>query len=379
MRARFWILLLLGLPIAGALGYLAAERAAPPVAPAPASGAVTAREPAPRLPEHERPETPRPAVPAPGDAERTHAEFEAARADRSDGAPERLRLAYVHWVVADPSAALAHAGELPEDERHALVAAGLTLLAQDRPEEALEALGNVDGDFTPYLADALGEIARKDPRRALEWLEKNRERDPNGDLAGAIIPSLAGADLSRAAQLVESLGDRAPEAAVQAVAAEYARRDPARAYAWAGEMAAARHDDPAEGRRAVSAALVAEDPGRATQVLAGATDPAVRASLIAEISQQRGQQDLNGAWDWLGQFKDEPSYGENARGLLSRWTYTQPQAVADLLPAVTDPELQASAARELAKAWQQQDPVRYGAWVATLPPGPLKAAATEER
>jgi hypothetical protein len=126
----------------------------------------------------------------------------------------------------------------------------------------------------------------------------------------------------------------------------------------------------------VSAAVVAADPARAAQFLAGATDPAVRGSLIAEISQQRGQQDLRGAWDWLGQFKDEPSYGANARGLLSRWSYTKPQDVANLLPTVTDPELQAAAAKELASTWQQQDPARYGAWVASLPPGPLKTAAT---
>jgi len=163
---------------------------------------------------------------------------------------------------------------------------------------------------------------------------------------------------------------------VQAVAAEYARRDPARAYAWAAEMAAARHDDPAEGLHAVSASLVAADPARAAQFLAGSSDPAVRGSLIAEISQQRGEQDLPGAWRWLDQFKDEPSYGANARSLLSRWSYAKPQEVADLLQSVTDPELQTAAARELASSWQQQDPARYGAWVASLPPGPLKTAAS---
>ena len=377
MKARFWILLLVGLPLAGALGYLAAERAAPPAAAqartATAPQSVTAPQPGVPVPEH------REAVPAPHgptSAQTARAEFEAALSDRSDGASDRLRLAYVHWLLEDPAAALARADELPAGERHEVVAAGLTLFAHERPDQALRYLSTLDGDYTPYLAGALGEVAKTDARRALEWVEQNQARDPNGDLYGAVIPALAKVDLSRAAHAVESLGERAPENAFQAVAAEYARRDPARAYTWASEMAAARHDDPAASLRAVSTAVVTADPAGAAQLLSRTADPAVRASLIGEISQQRGEKDLPGAWQWLGQFKDDPSYDANARELLSRWSYTKPQDVANLLPAVADPELQASAAKQLAGIWQQQDPVRYGAWVGSLPAGPIKSAAT---
>ncbi|MET0335295.1 MAG: hypothetical protein ABW190_13565 [Rhizobacter sp.] len=105
------------------------------------------------------------------------------------------------------------------------------------------------------------------------------------------------------------------------------------------------------------------------------TDPQRRSELIREITAQKAQEDLGGAWTWLTQHRADPGYAENARNLLYQWSYARPEHVATLLPQLASGEAQAAAAQQLAQLWNKKDPHAYHAWVASLPDGPLKAAA----
>jgi hypothetical protein len=109
--------------------------------------------------------------------------------------------------------------------------------------------------------------------------------------------------------------------------------------------------------------------------LARTRDPQHKSELIREIAAQKAQDDLGGAWTWLTQHRADPGYAENARNLLFQWSYARPEHVAALLPQVHSGEAQAAAAQQLAQLWNKKDPHAYHAWVATLPEGPLKAAA----
>ena len=104
-------------------------------------------------------------------------------------------------------------------------------------------------------------------------------------------------------------------------------------------------------------------------------DPQRKSELIREIAAQKAQDDLGGAWTWLTQHRADPGYAENVRNLLFQWSYAKPEHVATLLPQVASGEAQTAAAQQLAQLWNKKDPHAYRAWVASLPEGPLKAAA----
>jgi hypothetical protein len=123
----------------------------------------------------------------------------------------------------------------------------------------------------------------------------------------------------------------------------------------------------AEGRLAALQAAQAS--------LAIERDPQRKSELIREIAAQKAQDDLGGAWTWLTQHRADPGYAENARNLLYQWSYARPEHVATLLPQVASGEAQTAAAQQLAQLWNKKDPHAYHAWVASLPEGPLKAAA----
>ena len=109
--------------------------------------------------------------------------------------------------------------------------------------------------------------------------------------------------------------------------------------------------------------------------LARTADPQQKTELIREITALKAQEDLGSAWGWLTQHRSDPAYAESARNLLYQWSYARPEHVATLLPDVASGEAQAAAAQQLAQLWNKKDPPAYHGWVASLPEGPLKAAA----
>jgi len=119
----------------------------------------------------------------------------------------------------------------------------------------------------------------------------------------------------------------------------------------------------------------AQTLGTALGTLARTADPQHKTELIREITALKAQDDLGGAWSWLAQHRADPGYAENARNLLFQWSYAKPEHVATLLPQVASGEAQIAAAQQLAQLWNKKDPHAYHAWVASLPEGPLKAAA----
>jgi hypothetical protein len=179
----------------------------------------------------------------------------------------------------------------------------------------------------------------------------------------------------------------APEPKAAPAAAVVARTpEPARAVApivtpVACTPAPAQPADAEEDKAALLRAerAAAEEQRQARQAaqdaLALERDPQRKSELIREIVAHKAQDDLGTAWTWLLQHRADPGYAENARNLLYQWSYARPEHVAALLPQVASGEAQAAAAQQLAQLWNKKDPHAYQAWVASLPEGPLKAAA----
>lgn len=292
---------------------------------------------------------------------------------------DRLRTAFARWLLAAPEDALAHAARIPAEDRRQVLTAALATLAQQRPDAFERHAAGLAHDGID-LADVVGALAEADAGRALDWVRRHPALDRDGRLSAAMLPALVRANPASAAGAVAALGNRAAPALIQQVAAAYAHSDPAQAYAWVRQAGAGRTDvTPARLLDAVSASLAAADPDAAEQFMYRTTDADVRASLLGELAQRKGQDDVGTAWDWLGRHVGDPGYADAAQNLLYRWSWTRPEAVAHILPRVQDATVQADAAAHLTQMWRRKDPAAYETWLASLPPGPLRTAALAAR
>ena len=292
-----------------------------------------------------------------------------------------LQAAFTRWVLQAPVPALASIERLPAEERQPVVAHALAMLAQQRPEQFLTYANALSDNYTTYMAAAMGLLAESNPQLALALVQRNRERaDPHGVIMNALLPGMIRSDLALAAETVAAMQDRASIAHIQQVAAAYAQHDPQQAYDWVNRVLAKRTDiAPAQVLNDITASLVAGNPTAAANYLARSTDPVIRKSLLGEIAMQKGQEDLDAAWTWLNEYQADEHYGETALNLLYRWSYSRPEEVAKILPTVTDVQVQGAVATHLARFWQKKDPTGYQAWLASLPPGPVRDTALEQQ
>lgn len=292
-----------------------------------------------------------------------------------------LQAAFGRWVLQAPLAALASLERIPAEERQQVVAHALAQLAQHRPEQFLTYANGISDNYTTYMAGAMGLLADSNPQLALALVNRNQDRaDPHGVIINAVLPGLIRNDLALAAETVAAMKDRATIAHIQQVATAYAQRDPKQAFAWVNQVLVSRTDiAPEQILNDITGSLVAGNPAEAANYLAGTTDPLIRKSLMGEIANQKGQEDLASAWRWLDEHKADAHYGETALNLLYRWSYTKPQEVAKILPTVTDAQVQSAAATHLSRFWQKKDPAGYQAWVASLPPGAIRDTALEQQ
>lgn len=306
--------------------------------------------------------------------------FEAAlRLPPGEARTAALQAAFSRWMVDAPAEASAHVGSIPMEDRRAVVTAALAALARSAPGSVSRYAGLL-GDGSADLAAVIAAIAERDPALALDWVRQHPHLDAKGVLTAAALPGLIERDVTLAARTVAGMGEHAPVALIQQVAAAYARHDPARAYEWAARMAGGRDDlTPARLTNDISASLAARDPIAAAEFMSRTDDPTIRTSLMSELAIRKGQDDLGEAWRWLGQHGGDPAHAEAAQNLLYRWSYTKPEEVARILPDVQDAAVQATATAHLTQFWMKKDPGAYERWVASLPPGQLRAYALAAR
>ncbi len=306
------------------------------------------------------------------------ASFEAAlQQPAGENKTRTLQSAFTGWVLEAPGEALAHMDSIPAEERQTIVANALAALAQQRPDKFASYSKAIGQETGTVIAATLGAMSESNPTEALAWIAQYPNLDEKGELTAVVLPGLIRTNVALAAQTVASMTDRAPVALIQQVAVSYAQHDPAQAYQWVNQVIQERSDaSPTQLLNQVSSSLAASNPAEATKYLNRTDDPAIRQSLMSEIAIRHGQESLTTAWNWLSQYNSDPQYAEAAQNLLYRWSYTKPEEVARILPTLNNQELQAAAGTRLSVFWQQRDQASYQAWLASLPPGSLKQAAT---
>lgn len=289
-----------------------------------------------------------------------------------------MRGAFIRWVLQAPEEALAHIDQIPQEDRQHLTATAIAALAEQQPDKFQRYATLLGKDTGAILAASLGALAAKRPAEALDWIRQNPSLDENGALTAAVVPELLRADVGLAARVVASMKGEAPVALIQQVAATYGKQDPEQAYRWVGEIIRDKPDaSPSQVLNEVSSTLAAQDMSKAIDYMNRASDAEIRKSLMSEIAVTKSQDDLGAAWNWLNQYSNDPLYSEAAMNLVYRWSYVRPQEVAKILPSMSDPDMQTTAATHLARLWQQQDNQSFQKWVATLSPGNLRTAATQ--
>lgn len=287
-----------------------------------------------------------------------------------------LRNAFVEWVLQAPEEAFEHLGRVPREDRPSLTAAALAALAEKDPQKFQRYATWLGKNSSETLAATLNTLAGQNPAQALKWIKQNPGMDSKRELTKAILPELIRADVNLAAQTVAGMRGELPVALVQQVASAYAKTNPDQAYRWIHELIKDRNDGSAgQLLNDVSSSLAAQDPAKAADYMNRTADSEVKKSLMSEIAVAKSQDDVAAAWTWLNQYNNDPVYPDAAMNLVYRWSYARPQDVANVLPTITDPGMQAQAATHLARQWHQQDRNAFQQWVASLPPGNLKSAA----
>jgi hypothetical protein len=233
-----------------------------------------------------------------------------------------------------------------------------------------------------YRAAMLSALAEHQPQQALEWLQAERLQRPDTmpqlEFYRAALPALLQADLHSAARAVAELRGHAPVDLIQHVAVEYAKHSPQQMYAWANELTHRSDFEKTQTLHAVSASLVAADPTAAQAYLQYTQDATVRSSLLKEIASHKASENVRSGWEWLNRYRDDASYRENARALLSQWSVAKPAEVGDVVRSIPDAEFQRALAEQLAAVWREQDDAAFKSWAASLPPG-LQTTLLNER
>jgi hypothetical protein len=240
---------------------------------------------------------------------------------------------------------LREGGGKPDPETQLVARLLLNRWGQLDPEAAFASLGNVTAKRGGEDAVAvLAGLASVDPERAAAWLT-----DPDNAIASQ--PYLDW-------RLAET------------VAAEWARRDPDAALAWAAELPEGR------GRGGALAGIISNivdtDPARAAELAMG-FEGSERGLLVRQVAESWAARSPEDAIAWASSLED--GHRENAlREVLGGWAGTDPAAAAGYIDTLPEAERGAHL-RDVAVQWSQRAPADAAAWLGGQPENSGKTEA----
>jgi hypothetical protein len=299
-------------------------------------------------------------------------DLEAAKAAGTEpdaATQERAMTAMMRLAELDPARirevidALRNDPDLSDEIRGNLVSFSILMLADDRPEAAVnlyaECAAIIDKDLLGehVVATALGRWAEQDPAAALEWLRKNATGQPelaNEDAKNSILSGVAARDPALAFRMIDEIGLEDSTDAIHSIMAAGVEDESARTdllQALRGHLATVTD---ADEREAMSS--------KGLELLARGCDGTAYDSLSAwigkvQLSETEKQQFASGL-TWY-----------TTKGETGQWV----EWISSNLPSssVADP------VRELVGEWTQQDYVAAGQWLTQTPEGPARTAAVE--
>lgn len=247
---------------------------------------------------------------------------------------------YERWVKLDAAAALRHAENLEGKDRKAALSSVLSHWAKEEPRKVLawiEANGGNEGLQSPVSA-ALRQIGRKNPLEAIELLESNpllrgggRSFGSDGKVynwspvdPGFLYQIWAETDpAAAAARAVEITDNNQRYSSITSVAREWATRDPAAAWRWAGTLT--RPNEQENISESIIATVMADgDTRQAVAFLETMPDGKPRTAALGKIALTLAMSDPAGALDFLRKNVRTSGDEEAYSGVLSHWSRTDP-------------------------------------------------------
>lgn len=247
--------------------------------------------------------------------------------------------------------------------RGSLIAYAILTLSDQNPEAALtlysEASDLLEGrSLGGHIAAAsIGNLAERDPNRALEWLQKNAGKYGSEEADELKRSLLAGAALN----------------------------NPDRAFKLVGEL---KFEDSSE---AVSAIIASANgnPGQRSALLTGLRsylaaipDAELRDELAANAMETFARTSEKEGFDSLTEWMDEAKFTEKeksqfAAGLSWFTTKTDTGRWVEWMGSNLPAGEMLEPVREVVGEWTQQDYVAAGQWLSKSPDGPAKTAAVQ--
>ena len=293
------------------------------------------------------------------------------------------------FAELDPPAAAVRAASLfdpdkPQESFASMLAALGPWLAQDRQGAEKWWSGLPQGPLRGMVTAALLEqLTDADPKEALRLVLQSDHVDPRTTPLDKMFTRLTELDPRAASKAAQALpNEQASRGALERVAATWAARNPAEAYAWFK----AAPDLPSLVRTrtlmSVYQSWSKADPAAAGSFLlargagSGNSEEARQTSQVGAevIGASWAQKDPQAALAWMGQLPNE--YREGAlKGIMETWGKNDPRGVAMYAATVADSGAANRYLEPALTSWSKSDPVAVRDWVQTLPTGDVRKSS----
>ena len=278
-----------------------------------------------------------------------------------------LREIAMAWFAHDPTAARAALATLADNANRRAFEAGIrTRLAQTDPEQVLLEAGRraTLSDDPSDTASAARELAKTDPRRALELADRLAGEARETALKAA-IHEWSSTDPYGALGLVEKLGQgRDRDALLQAVGQELGRQDPEGALAWFRSLSTI----PQGLYGAILQGIAQDEPRRALELALDSTDPSAEQSLMLFTSAalQSGDVSFAHVAERMIAMDNRASREPGIQLLLSAWVNDKPEEALRWIAGHSD-KVGRAALGQAAATLARKDPDAAIRYTETLP------------
>jgi hypothetical protein len=274
---------------------------------------------------------------------------------------------------ASPSSRSISGIHQPDKRRHAMRILALELADKDLGTLHARVLDFAAIEDQAMFIEELMMTWQDDPSRALEFAEGLQPSPYRNGVVAQALTLLAAVDPSGAiARLPGLLMGIERHNAMLGIAEQWAASSPNDAMEWA-----LRQSGPA--RVAMLETLFgvwgANDPGAALSVATGLPDEA-RDNALGAIIGNWAQSDGNGAFAWARARAEQTGETSLMAISLANAAQADPQAAANSLSGVVDPEVHREAAPVIARTWTARDPEAAWNFVRSIQDPAARASAT---
>lgn len=280
------------------------------------------------------------------------------------------------WGERDPVTALAAARQMPAGlDRNDALQCLISGVASRDPVAAVPLLTNLPpDDYAQAAAEVIRRIAPLDPDAATALLNEVRElRPPSDNDNGEAQTASEGADTQ--ADLANSHQRMMRSGCLSAIADARASRGVEQAIDWAQALAGL--EDREAALRAVIERLVKDNPDKAAELVRSQADAKLRGALATALVSRWAWEEPQAASAWILQLTNGPMRKQALSDLEYSWSNKDPEAAANfLITALPAGEERTALLSKLPRQWlfHGEAAEHLVEWARSLPDGPDRDA-----